>query len=56
MFAMFLYRLARELDQHKIPTMAEANLQWETAEVETSVLILGHGGEGIGGRNVGYDP
>ena len=32
MSAMFLHRLARELDRHKPPTMAEANLQWETAE------------------------
>jgi hypothetical protein len=55
MSAMFLHRLARELDQQKPQIMAEANLQWETAEVDTRVLILGHGGEGIGGRNVGFD-
>ena len=55
MSAMFLHRLARELDRHKPLTMAEANLQWETAEVEPRVLILGHVGEGIGGRNVGFD-
>ena len=48
MSAMFLHRLATELDRHKPPTMAEANLQWETAEVEINVLILGHGEEGIG--------
>ena len=33
MSAMFLHCLARELDRHKPPTMAEANLQWETAGV-----------------------
>ena len=55
MSAMFLHCLARELDRHKPPTMAEANLQWKTAEVETRVLILGHGEDGIGGRNVGFD-
>ena len=55
MTAIFIQRLALELDRHKPLTMAEANLQWETAEVETRVLILGHGGEGIGGRNVGFD-
>jgi hypothetical protein len=53
--AMFLHRLARELDRHKPPTMAEANLQWETGEVETRVLILGHVGERIWGRTVGFD-
>ena len=44
MSAMFLHRSARELDRHKPPTMAEANLQWETAEMK---YIVGFGHSGL---------
>ena len=40
MSAMFLHRLAKELDRHKTLTMAEANLKWETAKVDFEKLLL----------------
>ena len=40
MSAMFLHRLAKELDRHKTLTMAEANLKWETAKVDFENLLL----------------
>ena len=40
MSAMFLHHLARGLDRHKPQTTAEANLQWETAEVDSENLLL----------------
>ena len=43
MSAMFLQRLARELERHKPPTMAEANLQWETAKVDFENVLLDSG-------------
>ena len=40
MTAIFIQRLALELDRHKPLTMAEANLQWETAKVDFENLLL----------------
>ena len=40
MSAMFLHRLATELDRHKPPTMAEANLQWKSAKLRSGLEEL----------------
>ena len=40
MSAMLLHRLSQEIARHKPATMAEANLQWATAEVDFENLLL----------------
>ena len=46
MTAIFIQRLALELDRHKPLTMAEANLQWETAKVDFENLLLDSDNQG----------
>ena len=46
MSAMFLHRLPSELNWHKHLTMAEANLQWDTAKVDFENVLLDSGIQG----------